>query len=135
VGIGGKLLDELVVSTVRAILADESETASTSVELKEARDILARSEAALDQAIDALEQLGDRPSAKLKLSQLQDQVERAQARVDELERLARVTRTVNAAANWDDLSLDGRRELICSVIRSVIVHPGRGPERVEIRTV
>jgi DNA invertase Pin-like site-specific DNA recombinase len=135
VGIAGKVLDALVVGKAREKLADESETASTSVELKEAREVLGQREAAFARAIDILDQLGDVPTAKLKLAQLQGQVERAQARVDELERLARVTRTVNAVADWDTLTLDERRELICSVIRSVVVHPGRGPGRVEINTV
>jgi DNA invertase Pin-like site-specific DNA recombinase len=136
VGIAGKLLDDLVASKACEILANESETASASVELKEAREVLAQREEALDRAVDILDQLGDRPSARAKLAELQRQVEQAQERVDELERLARVTRTVSAA-DWDTprLTLDDRRELICSVILSVIVHPGRGLERVEIRTV
>jgi site-specific DNA recombinase len=139
VGIAGKLLDDLVASKALERLQNESETASASVELKEAREVLAQRETAFDHAVEILDSFGDVPSAQRKLAELQRQVEKARMRVEELERLARVSLTVSAAANWDDpqrpFSLDERRGLIRAVIRRVTVHPGRGPGRVEIETV
>ncbi|HYW86803.1 MAG TPA: recombinase family protein [Chloroflexota bacterium] len=140
VAIAGKVLDQAVkVEACRVLaLAEEKRTASTSVELEEAKRVVEQCQETLNRHIEALDDLGDVPTAKRKLAEDRRQLEEARVRVDELERLARVTWTAYAAADWDTpgaMTLDDRRALIKAVIRRVIVHPGRGPERIEIETV
>ena len=43
--------------------------------------------------------------------------------------------TINAAEDWDRLSLDAQRDLIRAVVDSVTVAPGGGPDRVSILLV
>jgi len=133
----GPILERIVTERVHELLAGQSATASASVELGEARDQLRERETALDQAIEVLADLGDVAAAKRKLGDLRDQVAAARTRVDELQRAASVTVTVNAAADWDLLTLAERRALIGAVIRRVVVLPGQrgvtgGAERVRI---
>jgi hypothetical protein len=36
------------------------------------------------------------------------------------------------AGDWDELTLDEQRDLIKAVTEKVVIHPGRGVERIEI---
>jgi DNA invertase Pin-like site-specific DNA recombinase len=130
VAIAAPLVEQLVEAHVRQLLVDESRTARTSVELTDARQLLAQRSAALDRAVDVLADVGDIDSAKQKLAALRAQLDEAKARVFELERLAGVSVTINAAADWSTLSTDGRRALVKAVLRRVVINAGRGAERV-----
>jgi hypothetical protein len=43
--------------------------------------------------------------------------------------------TVNAAKDWERLTLDERRALIRATIERVTIRPGHGRERIEIQDV
>jgi site-specific DNA recombinase len=132
VTISATAVEAVVVDRVRELLADESASATASVELAEARAELHEMRAKLDRAIDTLLGFDDVAAARQKLQSLRDDVEGAEDRVAELERVAGVGVTINAAADWDALTLDEQRALIGAVLRRVDVFPGRGLERITL---
>jgi hypothetical protein len=135
VAIAGDLLDAHVVERVREVLAAESATASASVDLCNARTALVDAHGRLDRAIEVLIDVQDVATARRKLTQVRALVEVASARVAELERIATLTVTVNAADDWELLTVDERRGLIAAVVRRIVVAPGRGRDRVHIELV
>jgi site-specific DNA recombinase len=124
VSISADFVEQFVADRVRELLADESATASRGAELDSAHAELESAQAKLAHAIEVLADLGDVEAAKAKLAQLRGGVDQATRRVAELERTAGPGLTINAAADWDRLTLAERRALIGAVIRRVVVAPG-----------
>jgi hypothetical protein len=74
----------------------------------------------------------DEPTAIERLAELRQARDDAQLAVDQVGPSESLT--INAAADWDRLSLASRRELIQAVVESAIVAPvGRGAERVAVK--
>lgn len=127
VAIDAKIADEAVAAYVQQKLADESATEGPGMEL-----IRAQAEAEQAQANYSLAQRNLALSAaevetQKILKEYRDKRDKASAYVAELERRARAIGnavTLNAAADWDTLSLQGRRDLVTSVLERVEVAPG-----------
>ena len=95
-----------------------------------------RAQADLDAALRSFAAAGlvNESVAVERLAELRQIRDDAQSRIDQLGPQAAVR--VNADADWDKLSLDGRRELIRATVKSAVVAPtGRGADRIAVRLI
>jgi hypothetical protein len=132
VAIDARLVEGVVVDAVKAALADAEGRASAEQGAQRAALALARSQTQLDALIEMLDPL--EPAARKRLQAATAKRDKAR---EEVERLGgkRASLTVNAARDWDRLSLDARRGLIRAVVDRVDVAPGRGADRVTVKLV
>jgi exonuclease VII small subunit len=121
------------VEHVQDALADVEGRAAARDNADKAVADLERSQDALDGAVRAFDVLGDVESARERLQELRTAVDEAQGRVDQLGG-AGASLSISGDRDWDLLTVDERRELIRLTIRSVVVGPGRGAERITITT-
>jgi site-specific DNA recombinase len=132
--IGAEIAERVVSDAVRAALADAEGRASIAENAQEAASALERAQRDLDTAMRSFAAAGleNESAAVERLVELRQARDVAQERVDQIGTGA--ARTVNAAGDWDELSLAGRRELIRATVESAIVAPtGRGAERIAVR--
>jgi hypothetical protein len=128
--IGATIVEDAVVERVREILSDASERASAEGHAREAETELARAQDALDAAVRVFDGL-DEQSVRERLLELRQARDEAQEKVDQIGG-GQSAVTLNAADDWEELSLEGRRALIRATIERVTIRPGQGRERVEI---
>ncbi len=134
VTISAEIAERVVSDAVRAALADAEGRASVAENAQEAIRALERAQGDLDAALRSFAAAGleSEPAAVERLAELRQARDDTQARVDQIGPQAAVT--VNAATDWDKLSLAARRELIRATVESAIVAPsGRGAERITVR--
>ncbi len=133
VTISADRVEDVVVEEVQELLEGISETATIDHNA-EAADLEAeRAEQELDAAIRAFSGLDDVEAARERLQELRDVTDQARDRADELR--AAVAPAINVSAkDWDRLALDEQRALIVAVIDEVTVAPGRGAERIKIKS-
>lgn len=131
VTISAETIETLVVEAVRSALADVEGRASAETKVREAEQALGNAQANLDAAIRTLAGFEDEASTRDRLVQLREARDNAR---DHLEHLGgpRAVVTINAATDWDRLSLDARRDLIRATVERVAVAPGRGAGRVSV---
>jgi hypothetical protein len=134
VAISAELVEGLVTDAVRNALSDVEGRASTAEGVQTAEAALARAQTALDSAIKAFAVLGDEPAAADRLVELREARDAARAEVEQLGD-GGATLTLNAATDWDRLTVDEQRALIRVTVKRAIVAPGRGPDRVTIELV
>lgn len=136
VTIGAEIVERLVVETVKAALADAEGRASVEENARDAEVALERAKANLAATIEGftVAGVGVEPEAVERLRELREVRDRAQERVDHLGGQGPVVR-INAAADWDRLSLRARRALIRATVARVAVEPGRGTDRITIELV
>jgi site-specific DNA recombinase len=133
VTVGAEIVEGVVSEAVRRALADIAGRASVETSVADAERELERAEAALDDAIDLLSDLGDRPKARAKLDELTRARDAAEDRVHELGASRNVV-MVSADRDWDRLTLDERRALIVATVERATVAPGgRGADHVAVR--
>jgi DNA invertase Pin-like site-specific DNA recombinase len=123
VTISADRVEKIVTDRVRAALADVEGRASVEDNAREAEIALDRAQAELDALIELLDPL--EPAARRRLDAATAKRDEAQDRVDHLGGSLRPTITINAAEDWDRLSLDARRALIRAVVARVSIAPGR----------
>jgi DNA invertase Pin-like site-specific DNA recombinase len=121
----------VVVEAVRAALADVTGKASSEQDAREAVAVAEQAQADLDAAIRAFSGLADEPSATERLGDLRRARDEAVDRAEQLGGL-RASYTVDVAAEWDALSVEGQRDLIRAVVARAIVTRGRGPGRITV---
>jgi DNA invertase Pin-like site-specific DNA recombinase len=134
--ISAEIAERVVSDAVRAALEDAEGRASVAHSAQEAAQALARAQGDLDAAISAFMAagLGTEPAAVERLAELRQTRDEAQERVDQIP--AEAVWTVNAARDWDGLSLGGRRELVRATVESAVVaRGGRGAERITVQLV
>ena len=131
--ISAVIAEEVVVKAARAAIKDIEGRADGQANRRQAEADLASAETALEAAVSAFDGLGDLQAAKDKLGQLREVVDQARER---LERLgpAEVVRWANGAEEWDLMAAEEQRVLIRATIKTAIVGPGRGAERITITT-
>jgi DNA invertase Pin-like site-specific DNA recombinase len=130
--IGAKIAEAVIVDRVRAALADIEGRASAGANVRDAELALEQAQQAFDGAIRAFDGF-DEPSARDRLLELRQARDDAQARLEQLGGGASVAVTVNAATDWDLLTLDERRALIRATVERATVAPGRGAERLAVK--
>lgn len=120
-----------VVEAVQELLAGVEGRASVESGAEDAADELARRQDAFDAAIRTLAGLEDEAAARERLQELREARDQARERHDQLLAASAPAITLSAR-DWDDLSLDGQRDLIRAVIERAVVSPGRGPDRLSV---
>jgi DNA invertase Pin-like site-specific DNA recombinase len=131
VTISAEIVEGIVVGAVRARIADAQGRASAEASARKAVEARDRAQADLDAAIRAFAGVADEPAAADRIAELRAVRDAAQDRVDSLGG-APAAVTVNAAADWERLSLDARRALIRAMVGRVLVAPGRDAGRVAV---
>jgi DNA invertase Pin-like site-specific DNA recombinase len=131
VTISAELVEGVVTGAVRAAIADAEGRASAETNIRDAERALTKAQADLDAAIRAFVGLEDEAAARERLTELRESRDEAQQRLDQRGGMV-ATVTINAATDWDRLSLDARRALIRATVERVTVSPGRGADRVSI---
>jgi len=136
VTISAELVENIVVSRVRDALADAEGRASMQDNARQAEVALERAQAHLRSAIRTFAASGveDETDAQERIAELRAIRDQAQDEVDHLSG-SRSVLTINAAADWDRLSLDAQRALIRAVVSEVQVMPGRGGDRLQLLLV
>jgi DNA invertase Pin-like site-specific DNA recombinase len=132
VAISAELVEGVVVDAVKEALADVEGRASAEQNVREAAEALERAQADLD----AFYEFADvsEPAAARRCVALTEKRDAAQEHLDQLGGL-RSAVTINAADDWDRLSLAARRELIRATVAGAVVSPGRGSDRVSVELV
>ncbi len=134
VTVSAELVEHIVSDAVRAELADVEGRASVEQNAREADAVLERAQHDLDAALRTFAGFEDEAAARDRLAELRDIRDRALERVDHLRGSQSVV-SINAARDWDRLSLDARRALIRAVVDRVDVAPGRGADRIDVHLV
>ena len=136
VTISADIAERVVTEAVQELLAGMEGKASISDGLADAERDLATAERELDAAVEAFTGLEDVASAREKLTALREARDTARDRLADLS--ATVLPAIKlTAADWDELTLSERRDLIRAVIDRAVVAPGRAADRitVEPRTI
>lgn len=133
VTISAELVESVVVTEVKRLLAGIEGTASADDHVAEAAQALDRAQGDLDAAIRAFAGLETEPAAVERLGQLRQARDEARERHDRLAATQAATSVAVTADDWDRLTLDEQRDLIRAVIERVTVKPGgRGVDRLTI---
>lgn len=131
VTISAELAESIVRDAVRDALADAEGRASVESNAQDAARALDRTQADLDAAFRAFAGFEDEAAARDRLSELRAARDAAH---EQLERLGGTRAvTVNAAVDWDRLTLAERRDLIRATVERVTVGSGRGAGRVTVK--
>jgi DNA invertase Pin-like site-specific DNA recombinase len=129
--ISATFAEQAIVAATRAAIADIEGRADGQANRRQAEADLASAESALEAAVSAFDGLGDLQVAKDKLASLRASVDEARERLERLG-TADVAIRINGAEEWDKLTPDEQRELIRATIKTAVVGPGRGAERITI---
>jgi hypothetical protein len=129
--ISAEMAEKVVADYVRAQLADVEGKASAETHVRDAEQELDQAQSALEAGIRTLADFSDEPAARERLSELRRERDEAQQRLEKLGG-ASVAVTINASADWEQLTLEERRALIRATIASATVRSGRGAERITI---
>lgn len=137
VSISARVAEAKVSSAVRDALRDAQGRASMADSAQEAVCALETAQSDMDAALRVFALTGaeNESAAVERITELKQARDDAQARLDKIGPDA--TRIVGVGADWDELSLDGRRALIRATVESAIVAPGvrggSGPAAERIR--
>lgn len=132
--VSADLVESEVVAWVKQALDGLTGTASGAAGVSEAQVDLERSQAALDAALRSFAESGlmAEPVAAETLAELREARDAAQERYSDAVQADESLSVVATVGDWDDLTLDERRDLIKATVARIVVHPGRGPERLVI---
>lgn len=132
--ISADIVEGEVIAWVKHHLAGITGTASGASGVAEAQVELDRAQAALESASRTMLGAGleDEPTVIERLGELREARDEAKEHHAELVDAEQSLSVAVTVGDWDDLTLDERRDLIKAVIERVRVHPGRGAGRIEI---
>jgi hypothetical protein len=131
VTVSAELVEGIVSERVREALADVEGRASAEQGAREAAQAVERAEADLQAAFRAFAGMESEPGARERLAELRGVRDSAQEHLDQLGGL-RAAVAINAADDWERLTLDERRALIRATVERATVAPGRGADRVSV---
>jgi hypothetical protein len=134
VSISAELVEGIVTDAVRKRIANVKGRASAEQNIRDAEQALADAQGELDAAMRVLEGFEDELSARRRLLELREARDAAQEHLDTLGG-PDVVVTLDAATDWERLTLHEQREIIRATIERVTVAPGRGAERVAVELV
>jgi DNA invertase Pin-like site-specific DNA recombinase len=150
VNIDAKIADNYAAEVARTLLrqARKSATEGPGFELADARAEAERAQAKYSRGIRNLASAEDEAEAQHILAELREQRDQAAERAAKLERSARAVGdalTLNADMDWEQLSLEGKRGLLKTLIVSIVVDVAgvdadgrrlpRGIERLHVTTI
>ena len=74
----------------------------------------------------------DLAAVREKMQALRERQDAAQERVDHLRAASRPAILLDASRDWEEISFEGRRDLIRAVVERVDVAPGHRPDKLTI---
>lgn len=131
VTISATIAEQVITDRVRQALSDSEGRASMEADARTASLAAGRAQADLEAAIRAFAGVSDEPVAIARLQELRDERDRARRDAEHLGGLLPAL-TVNAADDWDLLTVGERRALIRAVVARASVAPGRGAGRITV---
>lgn len=131
VTISADVAEGIVVDAVKELLEGIEGTAALDDGLADAEREAERAEAELEATVRAFSVLDDVAAAQERLLALREARDRAREHLDDLRSLVAPVITVTAA-DWDDLTMDERRDLIRAVVDRAVVMPGKGADRIRV---
>jgi site-specific DNA recombinase len=136
VTISAEMVEQIIWTEVKRWVADFSGTATGDADAAadRAAENYEHAKAALETAILAFTSTGltSEPAAIERLAELKASRDQAQDRHEQARSQLTTTSRAVTVGDPDELDLAERRDLIATVIDSVIVAPGRGPDRISI---
>jgi DNA invertase Pin-like site-specific DNA recombinase len=124
--------EQAVEAEVRRLVAGMKGKASGKTGTQQAAREYERRQAELDSAIEVVLGAGleAEASATERLAALRQARDEALERLEQLQGIGAPAVVVDAAADWDSLSLEGRRGIIKALLARALVAPGRGDDRI-----
>ena len=107
-------------------------SASLEDGLNAAEQELEKVGAELAATVEAFSGFDDVTAVRAKMRALRERQDAAQERVDHLRAASRPAITLDALRDWDEISFEGRRDLIRAVVERVDVAPGHRPDKLTI---
>lgn len=132
VTVSATLAEDVVVARVRLLLSGVRGTAVLTDDTAAVERELDACERELDAAVRAFSGLDDVEAARERLLELHAARDAARDRLAELRAATAPALSIDADDDWDILTLDEQRALICAVIERVDVSPGRGADRLAV---
>jgi hypothetical protein len=129
--IGAEKAEQVIINAVKARTANVEGQASRESRAREAEAEVQRVQDALDNAIRTLADHSGERAAKETLDQLSAERDAAEGQVERFGGRGRGKR-ITAAADWDKLTLEERRDLIRATVDRATVAPGKGRERITV---
>jgi DNA invertase Pin-like site-specific DNA recombinase len=133
VTISAEVAERAVVEATKRAIGERQGSASASGAAEQAEREHERAEADLAAAVEAFSGLDDVAAARERLLALRDERDRKRERADELRAAVAPALTVSVD-DWDRLTVDEQRALIRAAVDEVTVAPGRGADRITVRT-
>jgi DNA invertase Pin-like site-specific DNA recombinase len=131
--ISAVIVEGVVVEHVRRLLRGLTGTASSDNVVAAAKRELDHADRVYATAVDVLDVMAIEPAVMEKLRKLRGARDDARAAYLSAADSDEATRVAISAGDWDELTLDERRDLVRAVIESVlVVKGGRGAERIEV---
>ncbi|MGZ6588928.1 MAG: recombinase family protein [Solirubrobacteraceae bacterium] len=130
--IGAEKVETVVVERVKELLADLHGEASSDGGAAPAALEMERAQQRLDAAVESFSELMAEPSVIKKLGQLREARDQARDHYEESLANSQATSIAVGVGEWKTLTLDEQRALVKATIESVVIEPGRGPERIRI---
>ena len=132
VTISSEKAERAVEDEVRRLVAGMKGKASGKTGAQQAAREYERRQSELASAIEVVLGAGleTEASATERLAALRQARDEALERYEELQSIDTPAVVLDAAADWDSLSLEGRRGIIKAVLERVLVAPGRGDDRL-----
>jgi DNA invertase Pin-like site-specific DNA recombinase len=133
VTIGAEPVEREVIDAVIAAARDKRGRAVAAERARQAAEEAERAQASLEAAIRVLSDFGDEQAAHARLAELRAERDRTREQANRLAAFVEPSVTVDAAAVFAHGTLAERRALIRTRVESVLVAPGRSPDRVTIQ--
>jgi DNA invertase Pin-like site-specific DNA recombinase len=132
VTIGSDKAEQAVEAEVRRLVAGMKGKASGKTGAQQAAREYEHRQAELDAAIEVVLGAGleAEAGATERLAALRQARDDALERLEELQSIDAPAVVLDAAADWDSLSMEGRRGIIRAVLARALVAPGRGDDRI-----
>jgi Resolvase, N terminal domain/Recombinase zinc beta ribbon domain/Recombinase len=134
VTISADIAEKVVSDEARRLLGDMSGAASVAEEIADAERTLDAIEERIKTAVWAFAGLEDVSDTEDVLAKLRVERDSVRERVDELRAASAPAAALHGGRDWDRLTVDGRRDLIRAVVKSAVVRPGRGVDRITVES-
>jgi DNA invertase Pin-like site-specific DNA recombinase len=128
--VSAPLVEEYVTEHVKSQLAGIEETAHADATVNAAAVEVEEAERTYEAFVAALD--ATRPAEVKRLDEAREALDAARRRHEDAKASLDAATLAVSVDDWDDLSYDGKRDLIRAVVDRVIVKPGRRPDRLEI---
>ena len=131
VTISANIAENTIIDAVKQLLEGIEGSAALDDGIAGAEREVERAEAELDAAVEAFSGLDDVATAQKRLLDLREAWNRARDHLDDLR--SRVVPDITVTAtDWDNLTIDERRDLIRAVVDRALVISGKGSDRIRV---